>query len=395
MLTTSTTQRYNSLLLSVAEADVAYYEDDSPCMSDAEYDHIKLCIAEIEAEHPEIISATSPTQKIGGKASEAFEKVTHRQKMESLDNSFSPADVAEWAAKNLTSDDLILGELKMDGLSLSLTYVEGRLTRAVTRGDGQVGEDVTHTAMEIKGLPINIAHLLDDSDSLVEVRGEVYMTHENFKIHNRGVEQGVAGKGAKKLVNCRNGAAGALRQKDPQVTAKRGINFMAFGVSDDTFPDITSDLEVLKTLDDLSFDVVPHFVIGNQPKAIEQQINKYTAERPDLPYDIDGIVWKVDDRSTRKEMGSTSRAPRWATDYKFPAERKTTKLIGVDFQVGRTGAITPVALLEPVFVGGVTVSTATLHNEDEILRLDLMINDTVVIQRAGDVIPQEAGRPDR
>jgi DNA ligase (NAD+) len=383
-----TTSRYNDLLIMAAAADERYYVEDNPCMDDAEYDAIKREIARIEIEFPEIISPDSPTQKISGKASEAFEKVPHRQKMESLDNSFSPAEVAEWAAKNLTPDDVILGELKMDGLSLSLIYEDGHLVRAVTRGDGQIGEDVTHTARMIIGLPQHIGAFLDDADDIVEVRGEVYMTHANFQAHNRAVEDGVAGKGAKKLANCRNGAAGALRQKDPKVTAKRGIHFMAFSVTEDTFPDIDSDLEVLEVLEEIGFDVVPHFVIGNQPKAIEQQIEKYAAERPDLPFDIDGIVWKIDSRGTRKGMGSTSRAPRWATAYKFPAERKTTKLLGVDFQVGRTGAITPVAVLEPVFVGGVTVSSATLHNEDELARLDVMINDTVEIQRAGDVIPQ-------
>lgn len=388
MIDDETTSRYNDLLLASAAADVAYYVHDNPCMEDSEYDDLKRRIAEMERQFPELISPDSPTQKIGGEASEAFEKVPHRQRMESLDNSFTAAEVAEWAAKNLTPDDVILGELKMDGLSLSLIYEDGHLMRAVTRGDGQIGEDVTHTARMIIGLPQSIGHLLDDADDIVEVRGEVYMTHAAFETHNTNVEMGVAGKGAKKLANCRNGAAGALRQKDPKVTRARKINFMAFGVTEDTFPDIDSDLEVLEVLESLGFDVVPHFVVGNQPKAIEQQIEKYAAERPDLPFDIDGIVWKIDSRGTRKGMGSTSRAPRWATAYKFPAERKTTKLLGVDFQVGRTGAITPVALLEPVFVGGVTVSTATLHNEDEMNRLDLMINDMVVIQRAGDVIPQ-------
>lgn len=379
---------YDNLLREIAEADVAYYEEDLPFLSDAEYDDLKHQIVEIERQFPKIISPDSPTQKVSGKATDAFEKVPHRQRMESLDNSFSAEDVANWASKNLHEDDFILGELKMDGLSLSLIYEDGHLVRAVTRGDGQIGEDVTHTAREIIGLPQHIGHMLEDGDAIVEIRGEVYMTHENFKAHNRAVEAGVAGKGAKKLVNCRNGAAGALRQKDPKVTAARGIHFMAFGVTDDTFPDIDSDEEILDLLEEMGFDVVPRFVIANQPKAIEQQIAKYAEQRPDLPYDIDGIVWKVNSRGTRKEMGSTSRAPRWATAYKFPAEKKTTKLLGVEFQVGRTGAITPVAILDPVFVGGVTVSNATLHNEDEILRLDVWINDVVEVQRAGDVIPQ-------
>lgn len=382
------TSRYNELLLAAKAADIFYYVEDEPVMSDGDYDALKLEIAQIESEFPELVSPDSPTQKVSGTASSAFEKVPHRQKMESLDNSFSPAEVAEWAAKNLTDDDVILGELKMDGLSLSLIYEDGHLVRAVTRGDGQIGEDVTHTAREIIGLPIHIGQHLDDGDDIVEVRGETYLTHERFKAHNQAVEDGVAGKGVKKLVNCRNGAAGALRQKDPKVTAKRGIHFMAFGVADDTFPDIDDDTEVLGLLESCGFDVVPHFVIGNQPKAIEQQIELYAERRPKLDYDIDGIVWKINSRGTRKGMGSTSRAPRWATAYKFPAEKRTTTLLDVEFQVGRTGAITPVAILRPVFVGGVTVSTATLHNQDEIERLELFINDEVEIQRAGDVIPQ-------
>lgn len=379
---------YTSLLDQAADADAAYYVDDAPIMSDADYDNLKKEIAAFEEEHPTLISPDSPTQKISGEASSAFEKVPHRQKMESLDNTFSPAEVAEWASKNLGDDDVLLGELKMDGLSLSLIYENGCFVRAVTRGDGAIGEDVTHTARAIVNLPQSIEEFMEDGDDVVEVRGEVYMTHAAFETHNTNVEMGVAGKGAQKLVNCRNGAAGALRQKDAGITAKRKIHFMAFGVSNDTFTDIDSDLDVLAVLDEMGFDVVPHFVISNQPVAIEQQIAKYTNERGDLPFDIDGIVWKIDSRASRAAMGSTSRAPRWATAYKFPAEKKTTKLLDVHFQVGRTGAITPVAILDPVFVGGVTVSTATLHNEDELRRLDVCIGDIVEIQRAGDVIPQ-------
>lgn len=382
---------YNSLLESAAAADQAYYGDDDPVMSDAEYDEVRRRILSIETAYPEFVSPDSPTQKVSGTASSAFEKVPHRQKMESLDNSFTPAEVAEWAAKNV-GNELILGELKMDGLSLSLVYEDGLLMRAVTRGDGTTGEDVTHTAREIEDIPHDISEHLEKGDDVVEVRGEVYLSHEQFKRHNYEVDQGTAGKGAKKLVNCRNGAAGGLRQKDPKVAAKRGLSFMAFGVADDTFPDLDEDTEVLAELGAMGFAVVPHFVIGNQPAAIEQQVAKYAAARPELGFDIDGIVWKINSRGTRKGMGSTSRAPRWATAYKFPAERKTTKLLGVEFQVGRTGAITPVAILDPVFVGGVTVTNATLHNEDEIARLDININDIVEVQRAGDVIPQITAR---
>lgn len=380
------------LLREMAEADIAYYEHDDPFLTDEEYDAIRKKVRALEEAHPELIKPDSPTQKVSGAASDAFTKITHRQRMESLDNSFSPADVSEWASKNADGEP-ILGELKMDGLSLSLTYEKGELALAVTRGDGAVGEDVTHTAREIVGLPTTIFYE-EGQDDLIEIRGEVYMTHAALETHNTNVEMGTAGKGEKKLANCRNAAAGALRQKDPKVTRRRQIHFMAFGVSDETFTDIDDDTEVLDYLETLGFKVVPRFVIMPDGKAIDQQIAKYTEQRPNLPYDIDGIVWKVNSRAARKAMGSTSRAPRWATAYKFPAERKVTTLKGVEFQVGRTGAVTPVAVLEPVNVGGVMVSSATLHNEDEIKRLGIEIGDPVVIQRAGDVIPQIVGHPD-
>jgi DNA ligase (NAD+) len=362
----------DAILERMALGDHAYYVLDDPIMDDSEYDDLRLALREIEADYPALVTADSPTQKVSGAATSAFEKVPHRQKMESLDNSFSPVEVAEWAAKNLSEDDLLLGELKMDGLSLSLIYEDGLLMRAVTRGDGTTGEDVTHTARTIADIPEDISQHLNEADSIVEVRGEVYLSHIAFTEYNDRVEAGTAGKGAKKLVNCRNGAAGGLRQKDPKVAKARGLSFMAFGVSNDTFADLDDDTDVLAELEVLGFSVVPHFVIGNQPAAIEQQVNHYTKERGRLDFDIDGIVWKVNSRGTRKGMGSTSRAPRWATAYKFPAEKRTTKLLDVEFQVGRTGAITPVAILAPVFVGGVTVSSATLHNEDEIDRLQIL-----------------------
>ena len=380
------------LLREMAEADIAYYEHDDPFLTDEEYDAIRKKVRALEEAHPELIKPDSPTQKVSGAASDAFTKVTHRQRMEGLDNSFSPADVSEWAAKNADGEP-ILGELKMDGLSLSLTYKKGELAMAVTRGDGAIGEDVTHTAREIVGLPTTIFYE-EGQDDLIEIRGEVYMTHAALETHNTNVEMGTAAKGDKKLANCRNAAAGALRQKDPKVTRRRQIHFMAFGVSDETFTDIDDDTDVLDYVESLGFEVVPRFAIMPDGKAIEQQITKYSEQRPHLPYDIDGIVWKLNSRAARKAMGSTSRAPRWATAYKFPAERKVTTLLNVEFQVGRTGAVTPVAVLEPVNVGGVMVSSATLHNEDEIKRLGIEIGDPVVIQRAGDVIPQIVGHPD-
>lgn len=373
----------DSLLERMAQADLDYYDKDEPSIPDWEYDDLKLNLIAIETEFPTLVLTDSPTQQVSGTVNAAFEKVKHRQRMESLDNSFTPTDVSEWAAKSLGPDDLLIGELKMDGLSLSATYEYGKLVRAVTRGDGETGEDVTHTAREIIDLPLSI----ECRDPIVEVRGEVYLSKANFEAHNLRVD----GKKIKRLVNCRNGAAGALRQKDALVTKARQIQFMAFGVSNETFTDIDDDSEVLELLDQLGFSVVPYFVIGNQAEAIRVQIGHYSLKRPDLGFDIDGIVWKVNSRKRRVKLGSTSKFPRWATAYKFPAEQKITKLLAIDIQTGRTGAQTPVGKLEPVFVGGVTVSNVTLHNEDEINRLALYAGAKVIVQRAGDVIPQIVG----
>lgn len=376
---------YAAIKARMTDADHAYYVQDDPIMSDADYDWLRARIIEIENEYPDLIDADSPTQKVSGTASEAFAKVKHRIRMESLDNSFSPADVTEWAGKHCAADQFVLAQHKMDGLSLSLIYENGKLAQAVTRGDGQIGEDVTHTAREIIDLPMDISKALDPSvDFVVEVRGEVYMTKTSLEENNERLIK--AGK--KPLANCRNAAAGALRQKDPAVARERGIRFMAFGVTSDTFEDVGSDAQVLDILSQCGFDTVPHVLLIPKAPAIAAQIEKWAKERPDLDYDIDGIVWKLDDRDARSRMGSTSRAPRWATAYKFPAEQKSTTLIDVVFQVGRTGAVTPVAKVIPVQVGGVTVSSVTLHNEDEINRLGLWLGCEVTIQRAGDVIPQ-------
>lgn len=382
-LSQAAVERYDQLLDIIAAADQAYYVEDAPLYEDGDYDDFKRELAALEETYPDLKVIDSPTDKVAGRASEAFEEVPHRVPMESLDNSLSVEAAIEWAAKN-AGDEPVLAELKMDGLSLALIYEDGLLVQAVTRGDGKVGEDVTHTARHIVDLPWDISEFLIKGDDIVEVRGECYMRHDELERNNR--ELIAAGK--KPLANCRNAAAGSLRQKDPEVTKKRRIHFMAFGVPGDVFEDTDSDAEVLEVLTEASFDVVPHVVLQPKAEAIRRQIEKWAAERPDLPFDIDGIVFKVEDRGTRNRMGSTSKAPRWATAYKFPAERKTSRLLDVTFQVGRTGKVTPVAKVEPVSVGGVTVSSITLHNDDEIRRLDLRLGDMVTIQRAGDVIPQ-------
>lgn len=377
------TERYTTLLKLMQEADVAYYELSVPIMSDADYDLLRLEVQQIEKAHPELISPDSPTQKVSGKASSSFEKVRHRVRMESLDNSFTPTEVAEWAADLGT--DLLLAQAKMDGVSLSLIYENGKLKRAVTRGDGQIGEDVTHTARTIIDLPHDISNIVRPrGDEIVEVRGEVYITQSDLIEINHAL----VSDGDSPLANCRNAASGALRQKDPAVAKRRRLRFMAFSVASDIFPDIEDDSEVLSVLSDAGFNVVSHVGLTPHAEAIAKQIEKWSSMRLSLDFDIDGIVFKVNDRGTRERLGSTARAPRWATAYKFPAQQVTTTLKDVKWQVGRTGAITPVAVLEPVSVGGVIVTHATLHNEEEIERLQIAIGDRVVVQRAGDVIPQ-------
>ena len=376
-------QRHAALVARMDEADAAYYELNSPIMSDAEYDLLRLEVRELEKLDPSLVTRDSPTQKISGRATSAFEKVKHRFRMESLDNSFSPAEVADWSVD--MGVDVLLAEVKADGLSLSVIYENGIFKRAVTRGDGEIGEDVTHTAATIANLPHDISHIMrDEGDEIIEVRGEVIITHDDLiEINHRLVDEGKA-----PLANCRNAAAGGLRQKDPEVAKQRRLKFLAFSVTPDTFDDIDDDSEVLEVLKEAGFTTVSHVVISAHARAIENQIARWAAARDDLDFDIDGIVFKMNSRGTRDGLGSTSRAPRWATAYKFPAEQVTTTLVDVKWQVGRTGALTPVAVLDKVAVGGVMVTNATLHNEDEIDRLRLHIGDRVVIQRAGDVIPQ-------
>jgi DNA ligase (NAD+) len=370
----------------IAAADVAYYEHDAPFFDDAHYDDLKRQLAALEEARPDLVTPTSPTQIVSGKASDRFAKIKHRQPMLSLDNSLSIEELYKWCEGLGTFPGglrrNILAELKMDGLSLSVTYAKGKLVSAATRGDGEVGEDVTEQAKQITDLPLTIAN----EDDIFEVRGECYMPRSVFADLNAAL----ADAGKKLLVNCRNAAAGSLRQKDPAVTKARRLAFMAFGVSDETLPAMDSDARILDLLAVYGFSVVPNNLMLNG-LPVNHYARKIEDQRAEFDFDIDGIVYKIDERSIRREFGFTSRAPRWATAYKFPAERKTTILKAIEIQVGRTGAQTPVGILEPVFVGGVTVTSVTLHNEDEINRLHLVPGATVIVQRAGDVIPQVVG----
>jgi DNA ligase (NAD+) len=347
-------------------ADIAYHQNDDPIMSDGEYD--SLC--------REIVALGGELTTVGAAPSSSFEKVSHRVRMGSLDNAFTDDDVAKFVAD--TGDSIYLAQHKMDGLSLSLTYEDGKLARAVTRGDGETGEDVTAGAKYLN-VPLTVPEM-----SLIEVRGEVYMTKVAFDRINAELE--AAGK--KVFANCRNAAAGTLRQKKATVVKDRGLRFAAYGVTADTFPEIENDSTVLDMLDTLyGFEVVQSSICFGAADLL-REFEQIGLTRPDLPHDIDGVVYKVNSRKARKRLGETSRTPRWGVAHKFPAEKAYTRLERVDFQVGRTGAITPVAKLKPVNVGGVVVSNATLHNEDEISRLGVRLGNLVEIQRAGDVIPQ-------
>lgn len=367
-----------AMLANKAAADHAYHTNDDPILTDAAYD--QLC--------KDITSAGGTITGVGAKPSSAFAKVTHAVPMMSLDNAFSPSDVEAWF-KSLGYRGNITAQPKFDGMSLALTYENGWLTMAATRGDGIVGEDVTKQALEVEGIPHKLQPPFNDLE-LVEVRGEVVMPKKTFGALN--INLMTAGK--KPFANPRNAAAGSMRQKDAAITRQRGLRFYAFGVTDDTFPDLDTDTECLDRLRRAGFD----FVADGQETEDADHVNRLLfyyengVQIRDLyEYEIDGIVYKVDQRDARRRLGFTSRTPRWAVAHKFTAEKAITRLIDIDWQVGRTGIIAPVARLEPVNVGGVTVSNATLHNIDEIARLGVYPGFLVEVQRAGDVIPQITG----
>jgi DNA ligase (NAD+) len=366
-----------------------YHSDDTPEISDANFDTLMQRSAAIEAHFPGLKISTSPSNKVGAASSSRFAKVRHARPMLSLDNAFADEDVADFLARiekflKLNADDLpivVTAEPKIDGLSLSLRYEKGVLVRAATRGDGEQGEDVTLNARTIADIP----HILNgDVPAVFEVRGEVYLRKADFAQMNLDQQA----KGDKLFVNPRNAAAGALRQKDASITATRPLHFFAYAWGDVSQMPATSQHDMLMFLQSCGFVVNDRIA---RVKSLNDMLDYYrdiAAQRAALPYDIDGIVYKVDRLDWQERLGFVGRAPRWAIAHKFPAQQAITIVRGIDIQVGRTGALTPVAKLEPITVGGVVVSNATLHNEDEIARKDIRIGDTVVVQRAGDVIPQ-------
>ncbi|WP_285709472.1 NAD-dependent DNA ligase LigA [Erythrobacter oryzae] len=378
------------LAKAIAHHDRLYHAEDSPEITDAEYDALVRRNAELEAAFPHLIRADSPSRKVGHAiAASPLGKVTHEVRMMSLDNAFSPEEVAEWLARmrrflNLPEGEplAITAEDKIDGLSCSLRYENGKLVRAATRGDGQVGEDVTANVAHIPDIPQTLPTGVPD---VFEVRGEVYMEKQAFTALNAAQHK----VGGKLFANPRNAAAGSLRQKDASVTAKRPLRFWAHGWGAASAVPGATQSEVVARLREWGFPVSPLFVtIVGDAHGLVAWFHAIGQKRPDLAYDIDGVVYKLDRLDWQERLGFVAKAPRWALAHKFPAERAETVVQGIDIQVGRTGKLTPVGRLAPVLVGGVTVTNVTLHNRDEIARLGLRVGDRVVIQRAGDVIPQ-------
>lgn len=361
-----------------------YYVLNQPIISDAEYDTLFRQLKQLEREHRELLRPDSPTQRVGAPIQTGFEPVRHRVPMLSLANAFEDAELRAWAARlhRLLASDAELSftlEPKMDGLAVSLHYQRGRLVRGATRGDGLVGEDVTANLRTIRDIPWNLPPYAPDD---LEVRGEVYMARADFEAMN--AERGDAGESL--FANPRNAASGALRQLDPRITAKRPLRFMAYAAHG--LEGITTQYGALEAISRLGFPVDEGLRLVNGLEAVLAVFRTWAERRDSLPFEIDGVVVKVNSLQLQDRLGSVGREPRWAIAYKFPAIQATTRLRDIQIHVGRTGTLNPVAILEPVEIGGVVVSRATLHNEDEIARKDLLIGDFVVVQRAGDVIPQ-------
>ena len=385
-------QQIDKLRQDLRRYEYEYHVLDNPTIPDAEYDRLFHQLKALEAEHPELITADSPTQRVGAKPLSGFAQIRHEIPMLSLDNAFS--DEEFYAFVKRIEDRLIrlpepltfCCEPKLDGLAVSILYVNGVLTQAATRGDGTTGEDITANIRTIRNIPLQL--LMDNPPARLEVRGEVFMPHEGFERLNQQALE----KGEKTFANPRNAAAGSLRQLDPKITSKRPLVLNAYGIGIAEGVDLpNTHYDRLQWLKSIGIPVNPEIRLCNGTDEVLDFYRDIQNKRSSLGYDIDGTVLKINDIALQEKLGFISKAPRWAIAYKFPAQEELTRLNDVEFQVGRTGAITPVAKLEPVFVAGVTVSNATLHNGDEIERLNIAIGDTVVIRRAGDVIPQIIG----
>lgn len=390
-VSTDPAERIEALRAVIRRHNEAYYERDAPEIPDAEWDALMRELRDLEAAHPELVTPDSPTATVGGAPSTTFAPVVHTVPMMSLDNAFSVDEVTEWAERlqRRLGEDTDVGawlcELKFDGLAMSIRYENGRFVRAATRGDGRTGEDVTANVATIASIPSYIA----DAPPVLEVRGEVFLRLSDFDELNRRADAA----GERRYVNPRNAAAGSLRQKNPAVTATRNLSFWAYQLGQvEGGPTFGSHHATLDWLADLGLPVNDHArIVTDGVAGVVAYVNEYTGRRHELDYEFDGIVVKVDDLGHQRELGSTARAPRWAIAYKLPPEEQVTTLLDIEVSIGAAGSATPFARLEPVFVGGVTVTTATLHNEDQVREKDVRPGDRVIVRRAGEVIPEVVG----
>jgi DNA ligase (NAD+) len=380
----------------------SYYVLDEPSIPDAEYDRLFKELQSLEAQYPELLRPDSPTQRVGGKALDAFASVRHKVPMLSIRTETDTEATGAQNFDNRVRKELGLGqgdppveyvaELKFDGLAMSLRYEGGVLVQAATRGDGETGEDVTQNIRTIRQIPLKLP---EDAPAILEVRGEVYMRRDDFEALNQRQREKIAQgmKGEKTFVNPRNAAAGAVRQLDPGIAAQRPLSFFAYGLGDITPPEMggpvfKTHFELLQSLKKWGFPVADQTACAQAAPELIAYHQRMGQTRDSLPFDIDGVVYKVNSLALQKQLGFVTREPRWAVAHKYPAQEQLTTVLSIDVQVGRTGKLTPVAKLAPVFVGGVTVTNATLHNEDEARRKDVRVGDTVIVRRAGDVIPE-------
>lgn len=383
------TERIDWLRSEIARHNTLYYIHDAPHISDSEYDVLLQELIALEAEHPDLVTDDSPTQRVGAPLSGGFSEVTHGRPMLSLSNAFSASELVEFDARikrfleqDQADEIQYCCELKLDGLAVSLSYAKGVLARAATRGDGSTGEDITANVRTIKSVPLRLA--VEDGPEFIEVRGEVYLPHSEFKRINDLRDAA----GETTFANPRNAAAGSLRQQDPKVTAERRLAAAFYGVGESSTAEPPSQTALLGWLREAGLPTDNHVHLCCGIDEVITHIEKWEELRSGLPYDTDGMVVKVNDADMQRRLGAVARAPRWAIAYKYPAQQVETIVEDILVQVGRTGAVTPLAKLRPVICAGVTVSRATLHNQSEIDRKDVRIGDTVVIQRAGEVIPE-------
>ena len=387
--------RAEALRREIEHHSYQYYALDAPTISDAAFDSLMRELREIEAAHPELVTASSPTQRVGGYVGEQFAPVVHERRMYSLDNAMDLDELDEWMERTAEACGGALPplccELKIDGSSIALTYEDGVLVRAATRGDGTTGEDVTVNMRTVRDVPLRLRDeargAIAPGVETLELRGEVYMPKKSFEALNAAAEE----EGRAPFANPRNAAAGSLRQKDPAVTKMRDLSTFMYAIADDAALEVEGQWELLQWLRKAGFHVNPDVRLCTTAEEVRGFCRECLDRRESLPYEIDGVVVKVTDFARQRAMGFTARAPRWAIAFKFPPEEKTTLLRDITVQVGRTGALTPVAELTPVVVAGSTVARATLHNLDEVHRKDVRVGDTVIVRKAGDVIPEVLG----